>query len=347
MSGQDVAFDVVIPTVGRPSLATLVRILDRDGGRVPERLIVVDDRTDRTRPLPLPPMTPALRARLEIVASGGRGPAAARNAGWRAGAAPWIAFVDDDVEPGPGWLTALGRDLRRAAPDVAGVQGSITVPLPAHRRPTDWERNVAALERAPWITADLAYRRDVLERVGGFDERFPRAYREDTDLALRVQALGLRLMYGRRSARHPVRPTDAWVSVRLQRGNADDVLLRALHPDLGDGPTHGIGRRPWHAVTVGAFVVGACALALGATVVGTVLVTCWVALTGVFAWKRIAPGPRTGEEIATMIATSVVLPFAVCLWWLAGVVRLPRLLADRERAPRPSVASAPTVEAAS
>jgi hypothetical protein len=347
MFRQDVAFDLVIPTIGRPSLATLVRILDRDAGRRPQRLIVVDDRTERSRPLPLPSMTAELRKRFRIVASGGRGPAAARNVGWRAGDAPWVAFVDDDVEPVSGWLTALERDLREAAPDVAGVQGSITVPVPTARRPTDWERNVRSLETATWITADLAYRRDVLERVGGFDERFPRAYREDTDLALRVLALGLRLTYGRRTVRHPVRPADAWVSVRLQRGNADDVLLGALHPDYTDGPMNRIGRRPWHAVTLATLVVGVVALALGATLVGAASLACWAALTAALAWTRIAPGPRTAAEIATMAATSIVMPFAACGWWLVGLVRLPRLLADRDRAPSPNVAPATTMEAAS
>ena len=44
----------------------------------------------------------------------------------------------------------------------------------------------------------------------GFDERFPRAYREDADLALRVRDAGWTLHAGARTARHPVRPADAW-----------------------------------------------------------------------------------------------------------------------------------------
>ena len=45
-------------------------------------------------------------------------------------------------------------------------------------------------QRASWITADMTYRRSALAEVGGFDERFPRAFREDADLALRLQAGG-------------------------------------------------------------------------------------------------------------------------------------------------------------
>jgi GT2 family glycosyltransferase len=77
---------------------------------------------------------------------------------------------------------------------VAATQGRVQVPLPTARRPTDWERSTAGLVTAPWITADMTYRRSALSAVGGFDERFPRAFREDSDLALRVQAAGGRLV---------------------------------------------------------------------------------------------------------------------------------------------------------
>jgi len=340
-----VAFDVVIPTIGRSSLTTLLQLLDAAGEPRPERLIVVDDRTEPSATLPIPALSADLRTRLEVVTSRGRGPAAARNAGWRAGSAPWVAFVDDDVEPTPGWFRALERDLRDAPDHVAGVQGLITVPLPDDRRPTDWERNVACLEIAPWITADMAYRRGVLEEVGGFDERFTRAYREDTDLALRVRALGWRLGYGRRSVLHPVRGADAWVSLRLQRGNADDVLMTTLHPGYTDGPRKRLGRRPSHAATVAAFLGGALCLALGPPVAGAVLLASWALLTGALAWRRIAPGPRTGPEVARMVATTIGMPFAACAWWLVGVAGLPRLLGDELRAPR--TAAHERIEAAS
>ena len=79
----------------------------------------------------------------------------------------------------------------------------LTVPLPEHRRPTDWERTVAGLADARWATADMAYRREALAAVGGFDERFPRAYREDSDLALRVLDAGYEIRSGRRARRSP------------------------------------------------------------------------------------------------------------------------------------------------
>src|SRR5918996_781044 len=108
--------------------------------------------------------------------------------------------------------------------------------------------------RSSWIAADLAYRRAALAAVGGFDERFPRAFREDSDLALRIMDTGGRLVRGRRWITHPVRPVDRWVSARVQAGNADDVLMRRLHGrgwrERADAP---LGRRPGHlAVTAAA-----------------------------------------------------------------------------------------------
>ncbi len=213
------SFDVVIPSAGRASLA-------RAAGGARRRCTSGSSWSTTARgpgaPLDVP-------AGVRVVRGPARGPAAARNAGWRACDSEWVAFLDDDVEPEPGWAAQLAAELAAAAPDVGGVQGRIVVPLPAARRPTDWERNTRGLERARWATADLAYRRAALEAVGGFDERFPRAYREDADLGLRVTAAGWRIVPGERSVRHPARPAPAWVSLAKQAGNADDVLMRRLH----------------------------------------------------------------------------------------------------------------------
>lgn len=160
---------------------------------------------------------------------GGRGPAAARNVGIAVAEAPWTCFLDDDAVPSRNWRARLADDVGSLPAAVGGSQGRVRVPLPGDRSPTDWERNVRGLEDARWATADMAYRRDVLLEVGGFDERFPRAYREDADLALRVLAAGHELVRGRRIVIHPVRPADPWVSLRMQAGNADDALMRVRH----------------------------------------------------------------------------------------------------------------------
>ena len=75
----------------------------------------------------------------------------------------------------------------------------------------------------------MAYRRRALIDAGGFDERFPRAFREDADLALRMMDRGWQLAEGRRETTHPVRPARRWASLRAQAGNADDALMTGRH----------------------------------------------------------------------------------------------------------------------
>jgi HAD superfamily hydrolase (TIGR01662 family) len=299
--GSRVTYSVVVPTIGRPSLRVLIEALTTGDGPAPAEIIVVDD---RVRPHAAVYPRPGIR----VLRSGGRGPAAARNAGWRAATAEWVVFLDDDVVPAPGWRSQVAADLAGLPAEVAGSQGTVEVPLPTGRRPTDWERNTAGLAGASWITADMAYRRSALAETGGFDERFRRAYREDADLALRVAAAGHRLVRGARRVTHPVRPAGFWASVRAQAGNADDVLMRRLHgPGWRDRAGEHRGRFPWHVATTAAGLT-----ALAARPSSPLLSRCaaavWAGLTARFAMTRIVPGPRTPDEITRMIVTSVVIP---------------------------------------
>ncbi|HXQ56336.1 MAG TPA: glycosyltransferase, partial [Actinomycetes bacterium] len=257
-------FDLVVPTLGRDSLPRLLDALAAGAGPLPGRVLLVDDRRGRGRPLLAGGMPGWLAGRVEVVPGRAAGPAAARNAGWRRASAEWVAFLDDDVVPSPSWLADLAADLEGLGADVAASQGRIVVPMPEGRRPTDWERNVRGLETARWATADMAYRRPVMVEVGGFDERFPRAYREDADLGLRVVGAGYRIVDGRRVVTHPVRPAGRFVSVRLQAGNADDVLMRGLHGRGWRGAA-GVpgGRRPRHLVVTGLGLVGLGGVLLG------------------------------------------------------------------------------------
>ncbi|TKK90829.1 glycosyltransferase [Herbidospora galbida] len=310
----DLSITVVIPTVGRDSLGAVLAAMP-EGMRV----IVVDDRPGAA-PLPMGD----LAADVTVIASGGRGPAAARNRGWRAASAEWVVFLDDDVVPAPGWADALDGDLRELPPEVAGSQGRIVVPLDPGRRPSDAERNTAGLATAEWITADMAYRRSALAGAGGFDERFPRAYREDADLALRLTAAGHRLVRGERTTVHPVRDDGFWASVRRQRGNADDALMRRVHGPGWRSRVGGSGRLGRHVLTTafGVAAIGSAVLARRAWWVPAVAFAGWAGLTAEFAWTRIAPGPRTAQEVIRMVATSVLIPPAACLHRLRGELLL-------------------------
>ena len=344
MSGTEaIAYAVVIPPLGRPSLAVTLAALAASHGPPPERIVLVDDRplTD-CEPLDVE-IPPSLRDRVSVVAGCGSGPAAARNAGWRSVRQEWIAFLDDDTVPGPSWAADLAVDLAACGAHAGGTQGRIEVPLPADRPPTDWERGTAGLAEAWWITADMAYRRAALEHVGGFDERFRRAFREDADLALRVLDAGWHLREGERTTRHPVRPADRWVSLRQQAGNADDVLMSRLHgPHWRHRAKAPRGRLPMH-LAINTCLLGAVAAGLaGRPRASAVLAGLWLAGTGEFALARIAPGPRLAGEVRTMLMTSALIPPAAGYHWVRGLVRHRRVMPWPPVPAPTSVAQAPS-----
>lgn len=299
------AFAVVVPTVGRQSLHRLLAELDGSCGPRPTAVIVVDDRLDPEPPLRLQTSLP-----VTVLHGGGRGPAAARNLGWRAASAEWICFLDDDVVPQHNWFEAVADDLAKAdAEDAAGSQGVIDVPRAPGRRATDDERRTQGLADAQWITADMAYRRSALVHVGGFDERFPRAYREDADIALRITLAGNTIAKGTRRCRHPVASATLMSSVRAQRGNRDDALMRRKfgwrwRAAIGEGR----GRLRVHAVTAAAALAAALAAVLGRWRVAGYAAALWAALTAEFAARRFWAGPHTAPEAARMLVTSVLIP---------------------------------------
>lgn len=211
---------VVVPTTGRPGLRPLLQSLLAADDAEPPEVVVVDDRPDPVVPLPIGGSRPP-----RLVASGGRGPAAARNAGLREASGEWVVFVDDDSELVPGWYAELRRELGCARHDVAGVRGRILASLgdgrtsseaPAATRPG---ATMPATAAPPGLAADMAYRRLALLCVGGFEERFPRACREDAELALRVLRSGWRLVQG--GGRSTVGRPTAWWRAR----DAEHVLL--------------------------------------------------------------------------------------------------------------------------
>ncbi|MCV7444366.1 HAD-IIIA family hydrolase [Mycobacterium paraense] len=307
-------YAIVVPTIGRDSLRRLLVALQQASGPAAE-VIVVDDRPEPSGGLPVPAGLP-----VRVLRSGGRGPAAARNVGWRAATARWVCFLDDDVLVDGNWKTALAADLQAA--DAAGAVGSqavIEVPVSASRPPTDDERRTLRLAEARWITADMAYRRDALVAVGGFDERFPRAYREDSDLALRITEAGGRIVRGARRCTHPVAPATWRSSVRAQVGNRDNALMRRKHgrswrAKIGEGP----GRMPAHVATTAAGGVALVAALVRRGPVARVAAAAWLALTAEFAVRRWRGGPRSGAQALRLSLSSALIPPVAVAHRLAG-----------------------------
>lgn len=256
--------------------------------------------------------------RIHYVAAAERpGPAAARNTGWRAAGGEIIAFTDDDTVPSPGWLPAgaAALDNHRAA----AVSGAVIVPLRAH--PTDYERNEAGLSTAEFVTANCFIRRSVLDDLGGFDERFCMAWREDSDLHFRLLKAGYPIHPAPDAwVMHPVRPARWGISLAQQQKSQYDALLFKKHPDWYRCRIRpGV---PLHYYVIAGSALGTLAMLL-ARQPGEALIcgVAWAASTAAFAAKRLRGASFAPSHVAELLVTSALIPFLSIYWRLRGAVR--------------------------
>jgi cellulose synthase/poly-beta-1,6-N-acetylglucosamine synthase-like glycosyltransferase len=180
-----------------------------------------------------------------------RGPAAARNSGWRACAAAVVAFIDDDCVPAEGWLEAV---LAASADERTVVQGRVE-PLPEEReRRTPLSHTIEVAGASPlFVSANVAYPRALLERVGGFDERFKRACGEDAELGARVTQAGAVARFAPEAlVYHEVRELTLAGHVRHTLKWTDAVGALAMHPELRSLLTFKVFWKPTHPWLLGA-----------------------------------------------------------------------------------------------
>ncbi len=187
------SISVVVPA--RDAQDTLPALLGELMAQVVRRedaeAIVVDSGSrDRTAEL-------AASAGARLISEPRPGAAAARNAGVREACGDLIVFLDSDCVPRSDWLDALVQALH-GAPLLGAVGGKIVAARSTNLLQRHAERaayiNQEEGFRDPFLpyllTANCCYRRDVLEKLGGFDEGLRSG--EDTDLSWRMQLqLGL------------------------------------------------------------------------------------------------------------------------------------------------------------
>ena len=210
VSHTEPTVSVIIPTWNRASLlARALDSVDRQT-RPPEEIIVVDDgSTDDTVALVRSRVTPP-----KLISQPNRGVSAARNAGIRAAAGEWVAFLDSDDEWLPEklerQLAALGPETVLCHTDEIWIRrGRRVNPMQKHRKSGGriFERSLPLCAISP--SAALV-RRDLFDVVGLFDECLPAC--EDYDLWLRV------------TSRYPVLYIDE--PLVMKHGGHDDQLSR-------------------------------------------------------------------------------------------------------------------------
>jgi len=304
------AVSVVVPTHNRRRL--LERLLDalgRQVGITGFQVVVVDDcSTDGTWEA-LGQRPPA--ESFELVATrtaSNRGPAAARNRGWRLADGSLIAFVDDDCVPEPGWLAALVRSLERA--DIA--QGR-TMPIPEQAAGRGPFARLLWIDRDRGLyeTCNIGYRRAWLEKLDGFDESFGTVagapvWGEDTDLAWRAKEAGAGTAFVPDAVVHcEVYRSDYRAQLREMPRRVGLVRDVARHPGLRRQYPLGLFLSPAHPLAVAAAAGAGTALSGPRSsrrlVLGLGLALPWL-------WYRLTvrPWPCRRRNLVPVLALGLV-----------------------------------------
>jgi GT2 family glycosyltransferase len=217
---------VVIPTHNRPErLLRCLRALIAQT-RPPDEIVVVDDGSAPATTLP-PDLA---QDRIRILRNDPpAGAAAARNRGWRATSSDYVLFTDDDCRPTPGWVAEMLQD---AEPDAVLVGRTLPDPEDGALR-TPFDRAVR-MERSDggFLTCNVLYPCAVLDRIGGFDERFS-LLGEDTDMGQRALLAGAHDRYVDDAlVFHAILPGSLRGRLPERRRIKDMARLAAAHPHL-------------------------------------------------------------------------------------------------------------------
>ncbi len=190
---------------------------------------------------------------LRHIQAGERNIALARNLGIAAGSGPFVAFVDDDEAPEPGWLTGHYDCLQRTKADASfgpkypvfeggkapdwdpeGAFYTTDFGLPADTeiRPLDWWPPQA---RGLGTGNSMLRRATCLSGPGPFDEVFGRAGGEDTMLLLGLAKQGRRFVWCPAAKvsefNEAARLSPRYMSARVQRSARHSAAVRLAISD--------------------------------------------------------------------------------------------------------------------
>ena len=252
-----------------------------------------------------------------------KGPAAARNAGWRMASGALVLFTDDDCIPEVHWVRNYYNAFEFYQQDFIAFTGKIVVPLSA--APTDFELNTANLESAEFVTANCGCTKQALEEVNGFDESFTMAWREDSDLEFRLLKKDIPIKkIDEAMVIHPVRKAAWGVSLREQRKSMFNALLFKKHPQLYKQKISSPVLRKY-CLMIFLLVGAVAAWYYNYKVAGLLCLLLWLFLTGMFIRKRLSNTSLSPVHILEMVVTSLLIPFVSVFWNFYGAFRFKAL----------------------
>ncbi len=207
-------------------------------------IIVVDDgSTDATRSIVS--RFPTVRA----IHQANQGLSFSRNVGLHAATGEIVAYTDSDCYTDPDWLTHLVDQLERTSaaavggPNLTPEDGWLAACVAASPgQPTHILESDQEAEHIPGC--NMAFRRDALLAIGGFDYQYKKAG-DDVDVCWRLQHAGQWITFAPAAFVWHHRRQTPRTYLRQQAGYGEaEALLRFKHPDRfnhrGDGKWRGV-----------------------------------------------------------------------------------------------------------
>lgn len=113
----------------------------------------------------------------------GKGPAANRNNGAKVAQGKWLVFTDDDCLPSKNLLRNYFKFITTNS-GVLALEGAIH---PTGSEMNDMVECPVNYDGGNFWSANIAVRRELFNKVGGFDENYPYPKNEDQDLKIRIE----------------------------------------------------------------------------------------------------------------------------------------------------------------
>lgn len=172
-----------------------------------------------------------------------KGPAAARNYGWKSARGEIICFTDSDCVPEKEWVSKIIKEY--TSDDIAGVGGSYDIVnsdnlLARCVHEEIIQRHMKSPRQVNYLGGfNVSYRRSVLEEVCGFDESYTEASGEDNELAYKIAKRGYNLIFNKDIKVGHFHPTKLSAYLRRQMKHGFwRVKLYRDHPDMTRGDVY-------------------------------------------------------------------------------------------------------------
>lgn len=129
-----------------------------------------------------------------------KGPATARNLGASLTKNEILLFTDADCVPSNNWIREMVKPFANAkVMAVKGAYIAVQKKLMARFSQLEFEERFEMLKKVEFIdmvdTYSAGFRRDIFEKMGGFDASFPEANSEDLDLSYRMSYAGHKMVF--------------------------------------------------------------------------------------------------------------------------------------------------------